>query len=250
MSLAILKNEEGDDIMDSRVVIDNYSFLSWLTDEETIRDEGAIAGKILADSEATIHLITKYHDWQFLQFYRKKGVFNIDESNKNLLHITLLQKEIRSIKDENYDLTRNIPLSNKSFVRFSCFLILNLLLSGFIFYLSYLLIVQTEIIGVKLFVVYSLIIISLLWIFLSVTFPKGLDALKSSFAHWVEKGKNREKFKHNLQAVGLMEMYIKTIENLYVQLPTWEEWEKLSALRKDLFLSEFKLAASFYSPKN
>ena len=68
MSLAILKNEESDEGVNSTARIDNLAFLSWLTDEETIRDEGAIAGKIKANPEPTIQLIDKYHDWQYLQF--------------------------------------------------------------------------------------------------------------------------------------------------------------------------------------
>lgn len=249
MPLAVLKNEEKEEVVDSSVLIDNNSFLSWLTDEEALRDEGVIAGKIWADSEATTNLVSKYHEWQFLQFYRKKGIFNIDELKKNLLRLIQIQEEIRTIRDENYDLTRKIPLNNKFFIQFLGFLILTLFLSGLIFYLSYLIIVQSDLIGLKLLVVYSLIIISLLWICLSVTFPKLVEALKAAFADWVSKGKNREQFKHNLQTIEIMEMEIKTIENVYLQLPTQEEWEKLTELRKDLFMSEYKLAASFYSSK-
>jgi hypothetical protein len=62
MSLAILKNEESEEGVNSNVRIDNLAFLSWLTDEETIRDEGAIAGKIRANPDPTVQLIDKYHD--------------------------------------------------------------------------------------------------------------------------------------------------------------------------------------------
>lgn len=107
MSLAILKNEESDEGVNSTARIDNLAFLSWLTDEETIRDEGAIAGKIKANPDPSVQLIDKYHDWQYLQFYRKKGVFSVEESEKILLRLAQITEDIRGVKEENFRLTRD-----------------------------------------------------------------------------------------------------------------------------------------------
>lgn len=249
MSLAILKNEVGVEGMNATTRIDNLDFLSWLTDEETIRDEGAIAGKIKADPEPTVQLIDKYHDWQFLQFYRKKGVFSVEESEKILLRLAQITEDIRAVKEENFRLTRDFPLSNGSFLKLFGLTLLNLVLAGLLFYLLFLLLVPVALISIKWIVIYSLIIIALFWLFLYFTFPKGMDALKSSFSYWVEKNKAKEKMKHNNQAIELKEREIGSIESKYISLPTHEEWEELKALRKDLFLMEFNLSTSFYINK-
>lgn len=249
MSLAILKNEVGVEGMNATTRIDNLAFLSWLTDEETIRDEGAIAGKIKADPEPTVQLIDKYHDWQFLQFYRQKGVFSVEESEKILLRLAQITEDIRAVKEENFRLTRDFPLSNGSFLKLFGLTLLNLVLAGLLFYLLFLLLVPVALISIKWIVIYSLIIIALFWLFLYFTFPKGMDALKSSFSYWVEKNKAKEKMKHNNQAIELKEREIGSIESKYISLPTQEEWEELKALRKDLFLMEFNLSTSFYINK-
>lgn len=249
MSLAILKNEVGVEGMNATTRIDNLDFLSWLTDEETIRDEGAIAGKIKADPEPTVQLIDKYHDWQFLQFYRQKGVFSVEESEKILLRLAQITEDIRAVKEENFRLTRDFPLSNGSFLKLFGLTLLNLVLAGLLFYLLFLLLVPVALISIKWIVIYSLIIIALFWLFLYFTFPKGMDALKSSFSYWVEKNKAKEKMKHNNQAIELKEREIGSIESKYISLPTHEEWEELKALRKDLFLMEFNLSTSFYINK-
>lgn len=249
MSLAILKNEVGVEGMNATTRIDNLDFLSWLTDEETIRDEGAIAGKIKADPEPTVQLIDKYHDWQFLQFYRKKGVFSVEESEKILLRLAQITEDIRAVKEENFRLTRDFPLSNGSFLKLFGLTLLNLVLAGLLFYLLFLLLVPVALISIKWIVIYSLIIIALFWLFLYFTFPKGMDALKSSFSYWVEKNKAKEKMKHNNQAIELKEREIGSIESKYISLPTHEEWGELKALRKDLFLMEFNLSTSFYINK-
>lgn len=249
MSLAILKNEVGVEGMNATTRIDNLAFLSWLTDEETIRDEGAIAGKIKADPEPTVQLIDKYHDWQFLQFYRQKGVFSVEESEKILLRLAQITEDIRAVKEENFRLTRDFPLSNGSFLKLFGLTLLNLVLAGLLFYLLFLLLVPVALISIKWIVIYSLIIIALFWLFLYFTFPKGMDVLKSSFSYWVEKNKAKEKMKHNNQAIELKEREIGSIESKYISLPTHEEWEELKALRKDLFLMEFNLSTSFYINK-
>ena len=249
MSLAILKNEESDEGVNSTARIDNLAFLSWLTDEETIRDEGAIAGKIKANPEPTIQLIDKYHDWQYLQFYRKKGVFSVEESEKILLRLAQITEDIRGVKEENFRLTRDFPLSNGSYLKLFGLSFLNFVLAGLLFYLFFLLLIPQEFISIKWIVIYSLIIITLCWLILQITFPKGMDALKSSFSYWVEKNKAKEKMKHNNQAIELKEREIRSIESKYIYLPTNEEWEELKALRKDLFLMEFNLSTSFYINK-
>lgn len=249
MSLAILKNEESEVGVNATTRIDNLAFLSWLTDEETIRDEGAIAGKIKANPEPTVQLIDKYHDWQFLQFYRKKGVFSVEESGKILLRLAQITEDIRAVKEENFRLTRDFPLSNGSFLKLFGLTLLNLVVAGLLFYLLFLLLMPVALISIKWIVVYSLIIIALFWLFLYFTFPKGMDALKSSFSYWVEKNKAKEKMKHNNQAIELKQREIGSIESKYISLPTHEEWEELKALRKDLFLMEFNLSTSFYINK-
>lgn len=249
MSLAILKNEERVEGVDATARIDNLAFLSWFTDEETIRDEGAIAGKIKANPDPSVQLIDKYHDWQFLQFYRKKGVFSVEESEKILGRLAQITEDIRVVKEENFRLTRDFPLSNGSFLKLFGLTLLNLVVAGLLFYLLFLLLMPVALISIKWIVVYSLIIIALFWLFLYFTFPKGMDALKSSFSYWVEKNKAKEKMKHNNQAIELKEREIGSIESKYISLPTHEEWEELKALRKDLFLMEFNLSTSFYINK-
>lgn len=249
MSLAILKNEESEVGVNATTRIDNLAFLSWLTDEETIRDEGAIAGKIKANPEPTVQLIDKYHDWQFLQFYRKKGVFSVEESEKILGRLAQITEDIRAVKEENFRLTRDFPINNGSFLKLFGLTLLNLVVAGLLFYLLFLLLMPVALISIKWIVVYSLIIIALFWLFLYFTFPKGMDALKSSFSYWVEKNKAKEKMKHNNQAIELKQREIGSIESKYISLPTHEEWEELKALRKDLFLMEFNLSTSFYINK-
>jgi hypothetical protein len=249
MSLAILKNEESEEGVNLNVRIDNLAFLSWLSDEETIRDEGAIAGKIRANPDPTVQLIDKYHDWQYLQFYRKKGVFSVEESEKMLLRLAQITEDIRIVKEENFKLTRDLPLSNGSFLKLFGLSILNLVLAGLLFYLFFLLLMPLSLISIKWIVVYSLIIITLCWLILHFLFPMGIEALKSSFSYWVEKNKSKEKMKHNNLAIELKEREIGSIESKYLYLPTREEWEELKALRKDLFLMEFNLSTSFYTNK-
>ena len=211
MSLAILKNEESEEGVNSNVRIDNLAFLSWLTDEETIRDEGAIAGKIKANPDPTVQLIDKYHDWQYLQFYRKKGVFSVEESEKMLLRLAQITEDIRIVKEENFRLTRDLPLSNGSFLKLFGLSILNLVLAGLLFYLFFLLLMPEAFISIKWIVVYSLIIIMLCWLILHFLFPMGIEALKSSFSYWVEKNKSKEKMNYDSNIEEIIKLHVKPV---------------------------------------
>jgi hypothetical protein len=249
MSEAIIKNEGSEELVNSNDQIDNLSFLSWLSDEETIRDEGTIAGKINAKPEPVIHLIDKYHEWQYLQFYRKSGLFSVEESEKILLRLAQLKDDIYTLKEENFILTRDFPINNGVYLKFFGLSILNFFSAGLLFYLFFLLLKPADLIVIKWIVIYSLIIIPLLWFIIGFSFPKGFVALKSSFYYWVEKSRIKEKMKNNNFAIELKQKDIAFIESKYNFLPTRNEWDEIKALRKDLFLSEFNLSNSFYTNK-
>lgn len=247
MSKAILKNEESEQIVNSNDSIDNLSFLSWLSDEETIRDEGTIAGKINAKPDLAIRLIDKYHEWQYIQFYRKRGLFSVEESEKNLLRLAIIKEDINTLKEENFRLTRDFPLNNGSSLKFFILSILNLFFIGLLFYLFILLLKPMEMIDLKWILIFSLIISLLFWLIIKFSIPRGIVALKLFFSYWVEKSRSKEKIKNNILAIELKQCEIDLIESKYKFIPTREEWDEIKALRTDLFHSEFNLSNSFYT---
>jgi len=247
MSVAISKNGESEKVVNSNDSIDNHSFLSWLSDEETIRDEGTIAGKINAKPELAIHLIDKYHEWQYIQFYRKKGLFSVEESNKNLLRLAKIKEDIITLKEENFRLTRDFPLNNGSSLKFFSFSFMNFFFVGLLFYLFSLLLKQLEMNDLKWILIFSLIIILLFLLIIKFSFPRGIVALKLFFSFWFEKSRSKEKIKNNNLAIELKQSEIELIESKYNFLPTRQEWDEIKVLRTDLFLSEFNLSKSFYT---
>jgi hypothetical protein len=166
-----------------------------------------------------------------------------------LLRLAQLKEDIHTIKTENFRLTRDFPLDNGSFLKLFGFFFMNLFFGGLLFYLLSNLLKPLSQIGIKWLVIYSLNVLLIGWIILQYAFPKGMNALKSFFAFWVEKRRVKEKMKYNHQAMMLKENELYAIESKYITLPTHEEWEKLKTLRKDLFLSEFHLSNLFYTHK-